>query len=603
MSTGQQLGREDHAAPIMHWRTRANITMALLGVLTVLSWHAAVFLTADGIGVGDVKRTLGAVLRGHPLAGLTGAHPASLAVTLSVWVALLVAMFGLFVGWAFAWGSWRSRRRRGMGLAADDQIRAGMGEARARGAAAQTRSSLTDAQRKAAPITAIGLQIGASTTGEAVVLPLEDHALIVALTGAGKSRDLMIPAALDAPGALVVTCTRADILDVVAAQRARMGRIWVFDPLERLGWPEPMVWDPVAGCRDGKIAVSRGLAFAAGLGSDGDSSTNSGFFRANASSALTRLLHAAALADRSVATVIDWAMHLDSGADEAQDIIRTSTLEQAEPMWASMLRSVATGADDTVSSSRQTLMQAIEPLALRQVLAWVTPRAGVPTFDAAAFVSGTDTLFLVADENASTNVGPLCTMLLQDVVDAAKAAAARLPGGRLDPPLRLVGDEIANVAPLPKLPYMGTDARGFGMQLILALQGFSQARLRWGSDGASTLFDSMPAEIVLGGLTDVDALNRYATLVGEVELTRSTTSYDPATGQATNASEQLSERKVMRADEIRQIADGHGLLLYRNRPPVLLAMTPWYERAGGKALDAERAQTERRRLAPASVSL
>ena len=59
----------------------------------------------------------------------------------------------------------------------------------------------------------------------------------------------------------------------------------------------------------------------------------------------------------------------------------------------------------------------------------------------------------------------------------------------------------------------------------------------------------------------------------------------------------------MRADEIRQIADGHGLLLYRNRPPVLLAMTPWYERAGGKALDAERAQTELRRLAPASVSL
>jgi type IV secretory pathway TraG/TraD family ATPase VirD4 len=597
------MGREDHSAPLMNWRTRANITMALLVAGAILTWHLAVFLTADGIGVTDVARTLRALLHGHPLAGLTGADPASQAVTLSVYAGLLVVLFGAFVAWAFAWGSWRAKRRRGKGLADDGQIRAGIGVERARAAAAQSRSGLTDAQRKNAPITQIGLQLGASTTGEPVVLPLEDHAIIVALTGAGKSRDLMIPASSDAPGALVVTCTRADILDVVATGRARMGKVWVFDPLDRLGWPEPMAWDPVAGCRDGKIAVSRGLAFAAGLGADGGDSTNSGFFRANASSALTRLLHAAALDDRTIAAVIDWTMHLDNGAEEPQDIIRTSTSEQAEPMWASLLRSVATGADDTVSSSRQTLMQAIEPLALRQVLAWVTPREGVPTFDPAAFVASTDTLFLVADENSSSNVAPLCAMLLQEVVDAAKTAAAGLPGGRLDPPLRLVGDEIANVAPLPKLPYMGTDCRGFGMQLILALQGFSQARLRWGADGAATLFDSMPAEIVLGGLTDVDALNRYATLVGDVELTRPTTSYDSATGQATSTSEQPDVRKAMRADEIRQIADRHGLLLYRNRPAVYLAMTPWYERPGGKALEAERAQTERRRIAPAPVSV
>jgi hypothetical protein len=64
--------------------------------------------------------------------------------------------------------------------------------------------------------------------------------------------------------------------------------VWVFDPLDRLGWPEPMVWNPVAGCRDGETVLSHGLAFAAGLGADDKSSTNGGFFRANAASALTR---------------------------------------------------------------------------------------------------------------------------------------------------------------------------------------------------------------------------------------------------------------------------------------------------------------------------
>ncbi len=241
-------------------------------------------------------------------------------------------------------------------------------------------------------------------------------------------------------------------------------------------------------------------------------------------------------------------------------------------------------------------------MALRRVLAWVTPRPGVPVFDAAGFVASADTLVLIADANASTNVAPLCAMLLQEVVDAAKAAAARAPGGRIDPPLRLVGDEIANVAPLPRLPDLGTDARGFGMQLVLALQSLAQDRRRWGADGAHTLLDNMPAEILLGGLTDTDALKRYATLVGEVELTRGSTSYDPHTGRSTGASDHLTDRPALRADEARRIPDGHGLLLYRNRPAVLLRLTPWYARPDGTTLTAERTATETRRLATAPAT-
>jgi len=595
--TGQTLGRQDQGAPLVSWRVRANITMCLLAGSALLAWHAAVFLTADGVGLTDLRTTARALLHGRPLAGLAGAHPASATRTLAVWGVLLVVLFAGFIGWAFTFGAWRARRRRGKGFADNSQIRDGLGVAHARASAAQTRPGLSAAERKRVPIEQVGLPLGTSTTGEPVVLSLEDHAVVIAPTGAGKSVEVMIPAALTAPGALVVTCTRADILDVIAETRQALGSVWVFDPLDRLGWPEPMVWNPVAGCRDGQRAVSRGLAFAAGLGADDRSSTNSSFFRANAASALTRLLHAADLDGRPVADVIAWAVHLDDGAEQAQELIRRSTLEQAEPLWAGMLRSVATGAEETVSSSRQTLAQAIEPMALRSVLRWVTPRAGVPSFDVARFVAGSDTLVLVGDANASTNVAPLCAMLLQEVVDTAKTAAARLPGGRLDPPLRLVGDEIANVAPLPKLVELATDARGFGTQLVLALQSLPQARRRWGADGANTLLDNMPAEILLGGITDPDTLGRYATLVGDVELTRATTSYDPDTGRATGASEQQTDRRVLRAEEARQIPAGHGLLIYRNRPAVLLRLTAWFDRTDAGALDDQRRTTQNRRLA------
>ena len=67
---------------------------------------------------------------------------------------------------------------------------------------------------------------------------------------------------------------------------------------------------------------------------------------------------------------------------------------------------------------------------------------------------------LITDDQAQTNVAPLTTMLLGEVIDAAKHHAARSRTGRLDPPLRVVGDELANVAPLPKLPGLLSDSRG-----------------------------------------------------------------------------------------------------------------------------------------------
>ena len=613
--TAADLGRTDAAMPLISWRTRANLTIAALAVAAFACWHLAVFATADGLGIVEVGRTLRALTHGHPLSGLgqayTGVpaapiHPGGTAATVTVFVVELVAMFGLFVAWAFTIGARRARRRRAPGLACDPVIRAGMGADRARDSAAQTRPGLTPAVRRKAPIAAVGLPLGTSTSGEPVVLPLEDHVMIVAPTGAGKTRDLMISAALTAPGALIVTCTRADILDVIATRRNENGdRVWVFDPLNRLGWPTPMVWNPVAGARNGETATARGLAFAAALGDDGRDSTNSGFFQRNAASALTRLLHAADLGARPMAEVLGWALNLHDGAPEAQEIIRDSPDPNAEPLWDSMLKSVATGADETVASSRQTLQQALEPLALRSVLAWVTPRDGVDCFDPAAFVtsgdraraagrtSGGDTLILVADANSATNVSPLCAMLLQEVIDTAKRVAK---GGRLDPPIRLVGDEIANVAPLPKLPDLGTDARGFGLQLVLAIQSLPQAERRWGAPGAKALLDTMNAEIVLGGLSDPATLNRYSDLVGQVDLHRASANYDPYTGHATSAGEQATETKALRADEIRRIPDGHGLLFYRNQPPVLLRMTPWFAGPDGPTLRAQATETEARRL-------
>lgn len=90
------------------------------------------------------------------------------------------------------------------------------------------------------------------------MVTLEDQIGVYAPTGAGKSLRVVIPLCLDAPGALVATSTRPEILDAVVEHRAGRGQIWVFDPLDRAGWPEPMIWNPVNGAQDSELAFSPG---------------------------------------------------------------------------------------------------------------------------------------------------------------------------------------------------------------------------------------------------------------------------------------------------------------------------------------------------------
>jgi type IV secretory pathway TraG/TraD family ATPase VirD4 len=183
---------------------------------------------------------------------------------------------------------------------------------------------------------------------------------------------------------------------------------------------------------------------------------------------------------------------------------------------------------------------------------------------------------------------------LQEVVDAAKTAALRSPAGRLDPPLRVVGDEIANIAPLPKLPEIASDARGYGLQLVLALQSLPQAERRWGTAGARALAENCPAQVLLGGIADPVTLTRFCDLLGQVETLTGSTSWDPATGRGTTGTH-IVQRPVMAVDALRAIGTGQALLVHRNHAPVMLATTPWWDRPDGPALTAAAAATRAKR--------
>ncbi len=548
---------------------------AALGAFVL--WHLTLVLTA-GVPPAGVGVTLRALMAAAPLDLPARYVPAGAGPTVAVFVSLMLAVLALVI-----WLLLRTprRRRTAVGLADRAEARESAGETRAREKAGWTRRASVTAgllDVKTALLSEVGLLLGyGSEHGEPLVLTLEDQVAVFAPTGAGKTLYLMVGACLDAPGPLIATSTRPELLDAIVEARTGPGQVWVFDPLNVANFPDAMVWDPVAGAQNSAAAVARANAFVAGFGA-GSSDSSNPFFRYMAGIIISRLLHAAALGDRSIGDVLSWAMDIEN-SETAQEILDGQG-DKAEMLWASTLRSARQGADETLSSVRLTLAQKIEPILSRTVMRQMTPGNGVRVFDPNAFVKSRDTLILITDDQAQTNVAPLTTMLLGDVLEAAKAAAARSRTAVLDPPLRIVGDEIANVAPLPKLPGLLSDSRGLGVQWIVAFQSVAQVLARWGEDEGRQILATPNCSLILGGLQDEKALDRFSALVGEADVTEVSSNLDAANVSA-GSSVTVTERTALRAEEIRQLPDGQALAIYRNARAMLVDMIPWTDRPDG----------------------
>ncbi|MFM9625718.1 type IV secretory system conjugative DNA transfer family protein, partial [Streptomyces turgidiscabies] len=95
-----------------------------------------------------------------------------------------------------------------------------------------------------------------------------------------------------------------------------------------------------------------------------------------------------------------------------------------------------------------------------------------------SFADEGGTLYLVGepieDPRARPGAMPLLTALAADVVEHGRRMAARSSAGRLDPPMTLVLDDVAAVAPLPQLPELLATGQTRGMPALVLLRSREQ---------------------------------------------------------------------------------------------------------------------------------
>lgn len=562
----------------------AFLIMAAAGLLVL--WQLTVAMTTS-VALGDVTTTLEALMDGQPVAGLPGGGAATRVLMVAEVIVLVVAGIGVLV-----LSQHLRARTPGKGQATRSQHRAALSAAAVR----KKEARLWPQNAKDVPDDELAFLLGDTAYGfrrEPAYVGQETHVNVLAPTGVGKTYRLMTRAALDAPGALVMTSTRPDVLDVIAGPRQDKGRVWVFDLLDLSGWPEAMVWDFVAGCEDSSVARARAGQIVKGgqkkkSGAAGGGDSNAEFFQDNARDVLQCYLHAAALGGFTIPEIVRWAASFESDTT-AQKVLRDHP--EADAMLAHRLNSLRTGAPETVASTRNTLDQGLSSLALAKISQHFAERKGAESFDPAAFARSTDTLVIIADDNDPTDVTNLAAMLLEEVLQAAKRAGRRSIDGRLSPPLRAVLDEVANIAPIPKFPEMLSDLRAYGIHIVFAIQSGAQARRTWGNEGAQMLIDNAGAVLVLGGIKDAKVLKDFSDLAGQVDVIGlSTQVHNHGVTRGTQTINE-SERTALRSSEIAQLPPGYAFLFTGHTPAVRLRLPAWTDRPDADKLKTMQQET------------
>ncbi len=430
----------------------------------------------------------------------------------------------------------------------------------------------------------LGYLLGGSRGGQ-VWVSVEDSILLIGPPRSGKGHHLVIPALLDAPGAVLTTSTRPDNLAVTLRARERIGTVAVFDP-QRLapGIGADLRWSPIRGCQHPLTAMIRARGLAASTGFRGVE--GGGFWEGKTQSAIQCLLHAAALDGRDTRELYRWTVSL-TAANDATRIL--SSNPHAADGWAEALEGILTADPRTRDSVWHGVSLAFAALADPRVLDALSPVPG-REIDPAQFLEQRGTLYLLATAAGSGATAALVAALIEDVLEVARRRAAASAGARLDPPLLLALDEIGNLAPLPALPALLAEGGGSGITTLAVLQSLAQARDKWGDHAAHASWDAATVKILLGGSANPRDLADLAQLSGEKDETTESTTHERSGGR----SWQRSKRRVsvLPPETLRTLPFGTAMVMFRSARPMVVRLQSWPTRKDGRRLGRGRLEIE-----------
>lgn len=442
-----------------------------------------------------------------------------------------------------------------------------------------------------------GLPIGRALRGGGMLyMSFEDVSVDICGPRTGKTTSRAIPVICAAPGAVVATSNKRDLVDATRGVRETDGPVWVFDPQSIVDEQPTWWWNPLTYVTDDVRAEA--LADVVISSNTDPAAKKDAYFDSAGKQLFKQLLLAAALGGKPITEIYLWLSD-PKAAQSAVEIL----YRHGYPLLAAGLEASLGFSDKQRSGLFGTALNYCSFLTNAQAMRWVTGTHSDrrPHFDPAAFAGGEakQTLYLVSKEgNGST--GALVTALTMAVCEAAEEQAKKLPRGRLAVPMTVVLDEAANVCRWRELPNLYSHYGSRGVVMLTILQSWSQGVEVWGQSGMNKLWSAANVKVYGGGVAETEFLEQLSKLVGDYELPTTSTTR----GSGTRTTQQSTRRdRIFDVADLAALDRGRFLVLSSGNPPVLAIATPWYEPASPyrEAVQASLDRYEPGRQPPAPV--
>jgi type IV secretory pathway TraG/TraD family ATPase VirD4 len=399
---------------------------------------------------------------------------------------------------------------------------------------------------------------------------LEDTVTSIMPPRAGKTTALAVPQIIDAPGPVVGTSNKSDLVATTRRRRERDGSTcWVFDPEGVVHEPCSWFWNPLTGVATFEDAQNLAGMFIPKME---ESDGRNQYFVDRSRDYLTYLLLAAAVSPEP--TMAD----VDRWLDDNRSLDPQLRLRAAGPGFEDATRAlgrfIAEDSRETIEGVYSSARTATSCLKSRSIMEWVTPGSNRRPFDPAAFVVSTDTLYLCS-RGEQISAAPLTAAMVDRIFTAARKQAEQRAGGRLDPPLVAVLDEAANIVKIPSLPSNYSYFGSLGILVHAIFQSMGQIRAVWGRSGAEKLWGASTVKLIGPGIDDAELAAQIARFMGHHEVTTTSVTHGGRAGSSFQISS--SREPIWDEGQVRSFGKGQALLFATGVRPAVIDLTPWYE--------------------------
>lgn len=418
---------------------------------------------------------------------------------------------------------------------------------------------------------AVGLPVGRTVKGgELLFSSFEDVCTLIAGMRTGKTTSWVIPRIMSAPGCVLVTSNKRDVVDATRYARLEKtaAKYWIFDPQMVCREKQECWWNPLSFVTDSTTAVKLANVFVDAT--TDKRSTRNDFFDTQARDLVAGCLLAAACAKRPITDAYVWIN------DETEDLPVRLLKDAGYGMWATRLQGIMRLVEETRSGVYGGAARILHFLTNENLLPWITPPpegSDLEELDVPAFVRTHETLYCLSLEGGAS-AAPALAALTVAVAEAALEYGASCQGGRLPVPMLIELDEAANICPWRELPDMYSHFGSRGIVVDSILQSYAQGVDRWGESGMKKLWGPANLSIYLGGSKEMGWLRELSDLIGDV-YEDSIQVQTSKQGSSTSKSIMGARRPIAPAADLAALPRGRGWVFASGATPVLIETLPW----------------------------